>query len=145
MSTQTNDDGSQWLITPDLSEAVEMSDAQIPPGVYKARVVGMEKRVSKTEAATQYIKWELAIFGAEGDLARFNNWKVYTNTMLSGKGTGILKAFYKACTGQELIGQVNFGLLHGSEVQVTLVEGQPYNGQPSKFPEVKKVEAIAAH
>lgn len=144
MSTQTNDE-SQWLITPDLSEAVELSDAQIPPGVYKARVTGMEKKVSKTDAATPYIKWELTIFGAEGDLSRFNNWKVYTNTMLAGKGTGILKAFYKACTGQEITGQVDFSLLHGSEVQVTLVEGQPYNGQPSKFPEVKKVEQLNAH
>lgn len=144
MSTQTNDDGSQWLITPDLTEAVEMADSALPAGVYKARVTGMKKGASKKDN-TPYISWELTIFGAEGDLARYNNWKVFKITMLAGKATGILKEFVKACTGKDLEGSFDFSLLHGSEVQITCVDGQPYNGEPAKFPEVKKVEALASH
>lgn len=143
MSTQTNDE-NQWLITPDLSEATEMSDSALPPGVYKARVTGMKKGASQKDG-TPYISFELSIFGSEGELAKYNNWKVYKIAMLAGKATGITKEFVKACTGQELTGSFNFGLLHGSEVQITCVEGQPYNGQPAKFPEVKKVEALASH
>lgn len=144
MSSTTNDD-SQWLLTPDLSEATEMGDVVLPPGVYKARVTGMEKKDSKSIPSTPYIKWTLTIFGAEGELTKYNNWKVYHNTMLSGKGTGITKAFVKACTGQELEGAFNFALLHGAELQVTLREGQPYNGAPAKFPEVARVEQIQQH
>ncbi len=143
-------DAEQWLLTPDLSEATEMSDGALPPGVYKARVTGMEKLRSKGNPSTgslpaDYIKWTLTIFGAEGELSKYNNWKVYHNTMLSGKGTGITKAFVKACTGQELEGAFNFALLHGAELQVTLKEGQPYNGAPAKFPEVARVEQISQH
>lgn len=134
---------TNWLLTPDLSEATEMADGVLPPGVYKARVTAMEKKTSKNiESPTPYIKWTLTIFGAEGELSKYNNWKVYHNTMLAGKGTGITKAFVKACTGQELEGAFNFALLHGAELQVTLAEGKPYNGEPAKFPEVKKVEQI---
>lgn len=133
---------NEWLITPDLSEAVEFdADAQVPPGIYKARVTGLEKKKSKAD--TSYIKWTLSIFGAEGDLAKYNNWKVYTNTMLSGPGAGMLKSFYTACTKQDFPGGAfDWSLLVNSEVEVTLVEGKPYNGQPSKFPEVKAVKPI---
>lgn len=144
MSNTTND-ADQWLLTPDLSEATELGDGVLPPGVYKARVTGMEKKESKSIPSTPYIKWTLTIFGAEGELTKYNNWKVYHNTMLSGKGTGITKQFVKACTGQELEGAFNFALLHGAELQVTLKEGKPYNGEPAKFPEVAKVEQIAQH
>ena len=144
MNNNTND-ADQWLLTPDLSEAVEMTEGVLPPGIYKARVTGMEKKESKSIPSTPYIKWTLTIFGAEGELTKYNNWKVYHNTMLSGKGTGITKAFVKACTGQELEGAFNFALLHGAELQVTLKEGQPYNGAPAKFPEVARVEQIQQH
>lgn len=138
---RTQMETSEFLFTPDLSEAVESTP--VPPGIYTARVTSLEKRVSKTESATPYIKWELTLFGCEGELTKHNNWKVYTNTMLAGKGTGILKSFYKACTKEEIPdGAINWALLVGSEVQVTLREGQPYNGEPSKYPEVASVKPI---
>lgn len=145
MSNEQINDTDQWLLTPDLSEATELGDGVMPPGVYKARVTGMEKKESKNIPSTPYIKWTLTIFGAEGELTKYNNWKVYHNTMLSGKGTGITKAFVKACTGQELEGAFNFALLNGAELQITVAEGKPYNGEPAKFPEVKKVEQIQQH
>lgn len=138
MNAQTE---NKWLITPDLSEAVESTP--IPPGVYTARVTGLEDMVGKNAPFTPYIKWELTLFGCEGELAKHNNWKVYTNTMLAGKGAGMLKTFYKACKKEEFAGGAfDFSTLVGSEVQVTLAEGQPYNGEPSKYPEVKRVSPI---
>lgn len=138
MNTNTD---NQWLITPDLSEAVELTP--VPPGTYSARVTGLEAKNSKAIPSTPYIKWELTLFGAEGELAKFNNWKVYTNTMLAGKGAGMLKSFYKACKKEEFAGGAfDFSTLVGSEIQVTLAEGQPYNGEPSKYPEVKRVSPI---
>lgn len=139
----------QWLITPDLSEAVELSGGAMPPGIYKARIEGVEKKVTNAtkdmpaNAQVSYPKWTLVIFGAEGDLARYNNWKVYHNTMMSGKGAGIFKSFYKAATNTEFTGGAFApGDLIGKEVEVTLVEGRPYNGEPSKFPEVKAVKPL---
>ncbi len=131
---------NQFLITPDLSEAVETGE-QIPPGIYNSRVTKVELKTTR-DMMSKYLRWELTLFGAGGDLAKFNNWKVYYNTMTSGKGAGMLKSFYKACTHNELTGPADFGLLIGSEIRITLMEGKPYNGEPSKFPEVKKVEAI---
>jgi hypothetical protein len=129
-----------WLITPDLSEAVE-TGGQVTPGIYTARVATPELKTSKD--GNQYIKWTLEIFGAEGELSKFNKWKVYYNTMLSGKGAGMLKGFYKACTGTEFPGGAfDWSLLVGSEIEITLVEGKPYNGEPSKYPEVKAVKQI---
>ena len=132
-------EASKFLITPDLSEAVEMG--AIPPGIYTARVTGIDLKNSKSGSG-QYFQWELTLFGSEGELSKFNNWKVTHRTMTSGKGAGMLKSFYKACTHNELEGQVDFGLLIGSEVQVTLVEGKAQDGSPSNFPEVKAVKPI---
>ena len=128
-------------ITVDLSEAVEL--ASVPPGVYPARISGAE--VKATKAGTgNYIKWEMTIFGAEGELTRFNNSKVWHNTMTSGKGAGMLKQFVKAATGEELSGGLDTDTLLGKEVSLTLAEGKDQHGQPSGYPEVKAVKALAA-
>lgn len=128
-----------FLITPDLSEAVETTG--VVPGVYSARVTDLELKVSK--AGGQYIKWTLTIFGAEGELTRFNNHKVWYNTMLSGKGAGMLKGFYKACKNKDFAGGAfNWSTLTGSEVSVTLVEGKDQQGQPSGYPEVKAIKPL---
>lgn len=134
-----NTSENQFLITPDLSEAVESTG--IPAGTYSARVSGLE--VKKTKDLTgQYIRWEMTVFGAEGALKNWNGWRINYNTMTSGKGAGMLKSFFKACTGQELTGAYDFQLLVGSEVQVTVVEGKNQDGTPSKYPEVKSVKPI---
>lgn len=134
-----NAEMNKFLITPDLSEAIEFSAA--PPGIYSARVTGVDLKTNKAMTG-QYFQWELTIFGAEGELAKANNQKVTYRTMTSGKGAGMLKSFYKACTGNELTGQADFGLLVQSEVQITLVEGKNQDGSPSNYPEVKGVKQI---
>lgn len=128
-------------ITVDLSEAVEMGG--VVPGVYSARISGCEQKIAKTSGAT-YLKWELTIFGAEGELSRFNNHKAWYNTMTSGKGAGMLKNLVKSATGEEIAGDFDTDNLLGKEVQLTLVEGKNQQGEPSGYPEVKAVKPLQA-
>ncbi len=129
-------------ITPDFSEAVELAEGQVPDGTYKVRVVGVELKDSK--AGNKYLNWKLEIFGAEGEVARYNNWKVFHRTMISGKGAGMLKSFVKAATGEELQGNLNTDAILGKELTATLkTEINPQSGEPSSFPTVKAVKAIA--
>jgi len=129
-----------FLITPDLSEAVETSG--VVPGIYSARVTDLELKTAKASGA-QYIKWTFTIFGAEGELQRFNNHKVWYNTMLSGKGAGMLKGLYKACKSEDFAGgQYDWSTLRGSEISVTLAEGKNQDGSPSGYPEVKAVKPV---
>jgi hypothetical protein len=129
------------LITPDLSQAVEVNDdTTIPNGVYKVRVESGE--VKQTQAGEQRISWKLSIFGAEGELTRFNNWKVYHSTMISGKGAGMLKQFYKACAGRDLTGSFELEELYGKEVQVTVVNKTNADGTVSKYPDVKGIKPL---
>jgi hypothetical protein len=129
------------LITPDLSQAVESSDdVQIPDGVYKVRVESAE--LKDTQRGEKRLNWKLRIWGAEGDLTRFNNWTVYHSTMIEGKGAGMLKSFYKACTGTDLTGAFDFTELYGKELQVTVVNKKNADGTPSKFPDVKSIKPL---
>ena len=134
-------DENPFLITPDLSEAVEMTGA--PPGMYSGRVAGLE--LKKAKSGGTYIKWEIKIFGAGGELEKFNNWSVYYNTMTSGKGAGMLKNFVKACTGEDLPqkGAYDFSKLFGCEFSMTLVQGKDSQGNPSNYPEVTKIKPLA--
>jgi hypothetical protein len=129
----------EFLITPDLSEAIEL-DGSVPPGVYSARVLSWEKKES--QAGAVYLKWTLVIFGAEGDLAKYNNWKVFYNTMTTGKGAGMLKGFYKACMGTDLEGQFAPAKLVESEIAITVEQGKNKDGSPSKYPAVSKVRTL---
>lgn len=139
------DNADMWLLTPDLSEATEMADGALPPGVYKARVTGGKPGKGKT-SGDPYISWELTVFGAEGEMARYNNWKAYKIMMLAGKAALFSKDFYKACTGQDLpAGKIDWRLLVGSEIQMTCKTGQPFNGEPAKYPEVSRIEQLSQH
>ncbi len=129
----------EFLITPDLSDAID-TDAAVTPGIYNLRVVKFEMK--KSQAGQQYIKWTCEIFGAEGEFSRFNKWKVYHNTMTSGKAAGMLKSFYKACKGEELTGSFNPGALLGSEIQAQLAAGTNQDGSPSKFPVLKNPKGL---
>jgi hypothetical protein len=132
-------ENSEFLIAPDLTEAVDIGGA-IPAGVYNTRVTGVE--VKTTQAGAKRLLWTLTIFGAEGELSRYNNWNVKHSTMLSGPGAGMLKAFYKACKNEEFAGGAyNWQDLVGSEIQATLKEGMR-DGQPTGFAEVKGVKSI---
>ena len=130
------------LITPDLSQAAESTeDSNIPAGVYNVRVVSAEQKT--TQKNEPRISWKLQIFGAEGELKRFNNWALFHSTMCVGPGAGMLKQFYKACTGTDLTGPFDATELYGKELQVTVVPKKNQDGTISKFPDVKGIKALA--
>lgn len=129
------------LITPQLDEAVESTESTpMPTGVYNVRVEGVEMKTSK--AGGKYLSWKLVVFGAEGDLARYNNWPVYYSTMTEGKGAGMLKSFFKACTGEELAGGFDTDVCLGKELQATIVQRKNEDGTVSKWPDVKGIKPI---
>lgn len=125
------------VITPDFSEA---ATGAIPAGTYKARIVDAEVKTSK--AGNAYIQWKMQIFGAEGQVSRYNNWNFNHRTMTSGKGAGMLKDFYKAATGEIAPTSFDTDILLGKEVQVVLAEGKDQDGNVSSYPEVKGVRRI---
>jgi hypothetical protein len=123
-------------ITPDFSEAVEQNTV-VAPGLYKARVEAVEQKTSK--AGNNYLQWTMGIFGAEGDQARFNNHKLWHNTMLSGKGAGILKDFLTATIGEARQFQTDEVL--GKEVSVMVKNTVMENGNPrAEVGSVKKLQ-----
>lgn len=130
------------LITPDLSQAAELSeDVAVAPGVYSVRVEKAE--LKDTQKGEKRINWTLRIFGAEGEASRFNNWTVFYSTMIQGKGAGMLKSFYKACTGNDLSGQFDATELYGKELSVTVVAKNNADGTPSKYPDVKGIKPLS--
>lgn len=126
-------------ITPDFSESVESTTEGILPGTYKTRVSGVENKVGQAKG-TPYLKLKLTIFGAEGEAARYNNWPVYTNLMLTGKGAGRLKDFLKAVDVP--VGPFETETLLGKELVAVLVESKDSNGNTRAWPEVKAVKHI---
>ena len=128
------------LITPDFSTAVETNNDPIPAGTYKVRVEEVEQKTTK--AGEPRLSWKLKIFGAEGELAKYNNWPVYHSTMLVGKGAGMLKSFYKAAMGSEPTGPFDATTLYGKELEVTLVQRVQPDGTPSPWPDIKAIKAL---
>ncbi len=129
------------LVVPDFSEAAESNSEPIPAGIYKVRLE--EATPVKTKDGTgTYIKWKAKIFGAEGELEKYNNWPVFYNTMTSGKGAGMLKTLIAAAIGEVPEGNFDTDDLLGKEVQFTLTQGKDKDGNPSTWPNVKGVRAI---
>lgn len=124
-------------ITPDFSEAVEFT--AITPGTYKMRIVDCEQKTSQKN--DPYLKWKFQLFGAEGAYAKFNNAHVWTNTMITGKGAGKLKELLVATGWQS--GSFDPQQLLGKEVVGVLVTGKDQQGNPSDYPEVKSIKALA--
>lgn len=129
-------------ITPDFTEAVEstMSDEPMPAGEYQVRVTDAEMKTSK--AGNPYIKWKLQVFGMEGDLARFNNWPIFYNTMLTGRGAGILKSFLKCVMPEYEGGAIDTDEALGAECIVNVKPGMKPDGTPSGWPDVKSVRPL---
>jgi hypothetical protein len=121
-------------IVPDFSEAV---GGIIPTGTYPIRVMAAESTTSKKSGAPM-IKWTLAIFGAEGDMARYNNRDFNYWTMVNGKGAGRLQEFLRALNVNEK--DFDTDELTGKEALAVLVEGKTENGEPSMRPEVKAIK-----
>lgn len=125
------------IIEPDFSES---TDKPIEAGTYNARIMSSEVRTS--QAGNQYVKWKLSLYGCEGEYACFNNRYVWHNTMLTGRGAGMLKKFVKAATGAEPTVPFDTDSLVSKEVSLVLVPGTDQQGNPSDWPEVKAVTPI---
>lgn len=122
------------LITPDLSEATK----PISAGTYPTRIVECEPTESK--AGKKMLKWALEIFDAED--SDLNGKRVYTRTMLEGKGIFKTQEIYKAATGENLENAFDTDMLVGKEVVANVIDGTDMNGNPSGYPEVKAVSAL---
>ena len=129
------------IITPDFSEAVELKNEPIVPGVYKTRITDCEQKTARS--GSKYLNWKLTIFGAEGDFARQNNRPVFMMTMIEGKGAGRLKEFAKAALGR-VPTPIDTDEFLGKEVEVVLVERRMDDGTISNYPDVKTVRAVRA-
>ena len=130
-------------ITPNFEEAVDLPNDQVTPGVYKVRVDSWLMKTAKASGAA-YIQWKLVIFGADGDFAKQNNRPLFVNTMLSGKGAGILKQFLVAALGELPTawppGWQN--ALIGREMQITATKNINPNTGEEGFPNVGRMKAI---
>lgn len=127
-------------VLPDFSEAVELVSEPMPVGTYPTRITGVEVKDTKAGDA-KYLKIKHTVFGLEGDLAKFNNWPVFGNYMLSGKGAGRLKELLAILSIEPK--DFDTDTLPGREVKVTIAYGvDQRNGEKSKFPEIKALAQI---
>lgn len=119
-------------IKPDLSESIEA----VPPGTYAALVKGVEVKDAKT--GSKYLRWELEVTDHE----KFTGRKLWNNTMISGPGAFKLQELYLAATGQPLPKdnpEFDTEQVIGQKVGVAVADGKDQQGQPTGFPEVKRV------
>lgn len=112
---------------PDFTAAKELD-----PGSYNAKVAACEEKTSK--AGNNYLQWTLEVTdpGYAGS-------KVWTNTVMSGKGAGMLKHFLKSIDGLYDGGPFDSDNYLGRPIGVT-VEPREFNGKTSM--NVKEVYPI---
>lgn len=102
------------LIQPDFTEAQD----SFTPGEYMFRVVSVEQKTSQKDQP--YLNWTLEQIGSEEP--KNNGRKHWYVTMLAGRGAGMLKDFYKACTGETLEGEFDTEQLINKELVMILGE-----------------------
>jgi hypothetical protein len=127
-------------ITPDFSESVELSTDPMPVGSYTVRITETEEKISKNN--NPYLKAKFVVFGAEGDLAKFNNWPVYGNFMYAGKGAGMMKLLLKAIYGDNIPSVIGSDELLGKEVVISIKYELDQQGERSNWPSIKSVNAL---
>jgi hypothetical protein len=118
------------VVTPDYSEAFQ----PLAPGEYAARICGYDLKSSKNSGA-RYVNWGLEV--TEGDR---EGAKIGYNTMIEGKGAGILQGFLKAIDPSYDGGPFDPQSYVGSRLVMTVVE-EEYNGKIN--PKVKSVRPFA--
>lgn len=124
-------------ITPDFSEMQELESSPLPAGTWKSRLTKMEQKVSTK--GNPMLKVQFTIFDCAGDLAKYNNWKISSQFMLSGKGTFSLKQFMDAA---DLAPGFEIEDALGKEVLVSTKPGKNQDGSPSDFPEIKAIQKL---
>lgn len=98
------------LVNPDFSETQD----PIEPGEYKVRITGCEQKTSRNDQP--YLRWELTTFASANP--KNDGRKMWHTTMLAGRGAGMLKAFYKAATTEDLESNFDTEQLVGRELSV---------------------------
>src|SRR3954464_7955429 len=97
------------LLNPDFSEEVKPPS----PGIYRARVISAEQRLSKT-SGDPMLNWKIEVAG------HGQNFTVWHNTMLSGKGVSFLRRFIQAIDPSYDGGQIDTDVLIGKTLTVDL-------------------------
>jgi hypothetical protein len=121
-------------IIPDFSEVVELT-----AGEYPVRVTKGELKTTKN--GDPMINWELTTFGKDDE--RLNNKKVFHNTMVTGKGAGILKQFLKAADYDLSSEGFDTDDLLGKEL-VAVLGPDKENPEMMRVKSVKKIKANEA-
>lgn len=120
----------------------------VPDGEYKVRITKEEVKPTKKDPNAFFCRWEMTIFGCEGQAAEYNGKKVYHNTMLTGAGSGMFRDLFMAVNKIAKKEDVPSKLecdtedFLGKEVAVTLTQGTKEDGSPSGFNEVKAVKPL---
>lgn len=116
----------------DFSEATSFE--KIPTGVYQARLKKAEGKTS--QAGNNYISWTLELVHHD-----FRGRLVWLNTVLSGKGSGILKMLVEAATGENVDnGDFDSDSLMGKVITIKLTEElDNRTGQARETPKVTVV------
>lgn len=128
-------------ITPNFDEAVEVASEPMPVGAYNARITALEQKTS--QAGNAYLKAKFTVFGAEGELQKYNNWPIFGNFMLSGKGAGNTKMLLKAIFGEEIPASIQSEDLMGKEVVVSIkYEKDQATGETSQYPSIKAINKL---
>lgn len=108
------------IFTPDFSEISK----PIKPGKYPVRVADFAVARSQN-TGEQYIKWDLEFIDGE-----FKGYKRQYNTMLGGKGAGILKHFLGICIAGYDDGPFDPQTIVGTRMTALFAE-EEYNGKVS--------------
>lgn len=139
MTEQTQ--GGEGLIVPDFSEVQD----QVSPGIYKVRIVDskMDKWTGKEgKPDTTLVVWTAETYGEAEE--KNNGRKIFHRTPIQGPGAFRLQQFYKAAMGEDLQGGFDRLMLHGREVEVTIVDGKDKQGQLTGYTEIKAVKPVKA-
>lgn len=121
---------------PDLSN--DTTSAPIPPGMYNARIIGVEKKAAGPTAknpGAPYLNWKLEITGRD----KFSNRVFFYMTSLIAERIGGFHRLWEAATGEKATSKVDTETLMGRQVSVQLAVGTRPDGTTSDFPEVKRV------
>lgn len=124
-------------IVPDFTELVDLQP--IPDGVYKARILAVEEKKSK--AGNDYLNWKAQIFGAEGELEKFNNRLVFIMTMVNGSNSS-LKLLKQMMTLKGVGPEFDTDDILGLECELVCQSKPNEDGTPRINPDVKRIQAI---
>lgn len=119
------------LIEPNFSDVKD----PIVEGTYSARIVNAA--VAEWPSGDKYVNWTLETFG-ETD-PKNNGRRIYHRTPIAGGAAFKLQDLHVAALGTAAAGPFEAEALYGKEVKVVVVDGMNKHGEPTGYPEVKKV------